>query len=54
MERQEFRGYWWPEGEPENQVPGILTFNPEQLPVLKLFSHFYPPNLVPGSDPTDK
>lgn len=48
MDAVEFRGYWWPEGDMDNKIPGVLNFQTTELPELQLFSNFYPPN-VPAS-----
>jgi hypothetical protein len=37
MESDQFRGYWWPEGDEENKVPGVLNFDPTSRPELSLF-----------------
>lgn len=44
MESVQYRGYWWPEGDKGNKVPGVLNFQPTSRPELSLFSNFYPPN----------
>ncbi|WP_312909296.1 HEPN domain-containing protein [Natronosalvus caseinilyticus] len=40
MQSVEFEGYWWPPGEHENRVGGVLSYEPESGATLNLFESF--------------
>lgn len=40
MENRTFRGVWWPEGQPENQLSGVLEYSPTSLSRLDLIGDF--------------
>jgi len=55
MDSIRYKGYWWPEGDEGNKVPGVLAFQPTSRPELNLFSNFYPPNApASGHEIADK
>jgi hypothetical protein len=39
----EYRGYWWTPEEPDERVPGILSFDPEEGATLSLFGSLRAP-----------
>jgi len=40
MERVEYEGHWWPPGERENRVGGVLSYEPDSGATLNLFESF--------------